>query len=145
MWPFKKKRETDRSEAKKDPEAAKPEAEKERELPSVEWNHIIGDWHKEEVCEHCGHTWQPETDHSADPCPTCGCIGSHKAQVVREEYERTQLFYHRKGEYPSAFLSRGIDVGWSRNSWDGFWHGIRGWKTVIWDGCSVKKEDAKHE
>ena len=151
MWPFKKNRESAKPEPVREPEAekkpqdAKPEAKKERELPSVEWTHVIGDWRKEEVCEHCGHTWPPETDHIEDPCPTCGCIGSHKAQVVREEYDKTQLFYRIKGDYPSAFLSRGIDVGVVVDGWDGFWRGIRNRKTVIWDGCSVKKEEAKHE
>lgn len=140
MWPFRKKREA----AKPEP-VREPEPEKERELPSVKWTHIIGEWHKEEACEHCGHTWPPETDHSETPCPTCGCIGSHKAQVVRAEYERTQLFYRRNGEHPSAFLSCGVDVGEVVNSWDGFWRGFRNRKTVIWEGCSVKKEEAKNE
>ena len=133
MWPFKKKHED-----------AKPKAKKEPKLPSVEWTHNIGEWRKEEVCEHCGHTWGSEKDHSGIPCPTCGCIGSHKAQVVREECERTQGFCHLNGEYPGYFRFRGIDVGEVVNNWSG-WYGIRNRKTVIWDGCSVKKENAKNE
>ena len=139
MWPFRKKREA----AKPEP-VREPEPEKERELPSVQWTHIVGEWHKEEVCEHCVHTWGTGEDHSETPCPTCGCIGSHKAQVVRGEYDRTQWFYNHKGEYLGDFLSRGIDVGEVVTALSG-WYGIRNRKTVIWDGCSVKKEETKNE
>ena len=144
MWPFKKKLIETRIE-----QEPQPEQPAEKELPALEWTHIVGIWHKEEVCEHCGHAWDDgSTSHDGVPCPTCGCIGSHKVQVVRHEYERTQVFDRH---YPETFRGRGIDIGWvdpigmvdyigGIGTYWTRWRGIRNEKTVIWDGCSVKKD-----
>ena len=141
MWPFKKK------PVEQTPIANSPEPEKpaEKELPELKWELSVGKWHKEFRCEHCGHVWCDDTkSHDEDPCPECGCIGSHKLQVVRHEYEHTQIFNAYVGIYPDDYRERGISIG--RPEWlhgYAFWHpwrGIRNEKTVIWDGCSVKKD-----
>ena len=136
MWPFKKK-----PIEMPVTDEAKPE---EKELPELKWELSVGPWHKSFRCEHCGHVWTDDTkSHDEDPCPDCGCIGSHKMQVVRHEYEHTQIFNAYDGICPDDYRERGISIG--RAEWlqgYAFWHpwrGIRNEKTVIWDGCSVKK------
>jgi len=127
MWPFKKK------PVEQTPIANAPEPEKpaEKELPELKWELSIGPWHKEFRCEHCGHVWTDDTkSHDEDPCPTCGCIGSHRMQVIRYEHEHTQWFDTYCGHYPSDFTRR---LGSA-------WQGVRNEKTVVWDGCSVKKD-----
>jgi len=141
MWPFKKK------PVEQTPIANAPEPEKpaEKELPELKWELSIGEWHKEFRCEHCGHVWcDGAKEHDEDPCPDCGCIGSHKMQVIRYEYEYTQCFTVRDGTYPSAFTKLGIELGrvdylhrWGLSS---VWRGVRNEKTVIWDGCSAQKD-----
>ena len=140
MWPFKKKPIENR--VADEPEPVKPA---EKELPELKWELSIGKWHKELRCEHCGNVWTDDTkSHDEDPCPDCGCIGSHKMQVVRHEYEHTQVFQTNDGDFPDNFNQRGIDIG--KVEWlHGYafyhpWRGIRNAKTVIWDGCSVKKD-----
>ena len=140
MWPFKKKPIENR--VADEPEPVKPA---EKELPELKWELSIGKWHKELRCEHCGHVWTDDTkSHDEDPCPDCGCIGSHKMQVVRHEYEHTQVFQTNDGYFPDNFNQRGIDIG-KVECLHGYafyhpWRGIRNANTVIWDGCSVKKD-----
>ena len=140
MWPFRKKPIENR--VADEPEPVKPV---EKELPELKWELSVGKWHKEFRCEHCWHVWcDGAKEHDEDPCPDCGCIGSHKMQVVRHEYEHTQLFNTCDGIYPDDYRERGISIG--RPEWlHGYafwrpWRGIRNEKTVIWDGCSVKKD-----
>ena len=140
MWPFKKKPIDNR--VADEPEPVKPA---EKELLELKWELSIGKWHKEFRCEHCGHVWTDDTkSHDEDPCPECGCIGSHKMQVVRHEYEHTQRLKTYDGIFPDGYRARGISIG-SVEWLDGCglyhpWRGIRNEKTVIWDGCSVKKD-----
>ena len=141
MWPFKRKP-VEQTHIDSAPEPEKPA---EKELPELEWELSIGPWHKEFRCEHCGHVWTDDTkSHDEDPCPTCGCIGSHKMQVTRYEHEHTQWFDTYCGHYPSDFTGRGIELGRLayRHGWGlgTAWQGVRNEKTVIWDGCSVKKD-----
>ena len=140
MWPFKKKPIENR--VADEPEPVKPA---EKELPELKLELSIGPWHKEFRCEHCGHVWCDDTkSHDEDPCPDCGCIGSHKMQVIRYEHEHTQVFNTHDGDFPDNFNQRGIDIGkveWLYG-WGLYhpWRGTRNAKTVIWDGCSVKKD-----
>ena len=140
MWPFKKKPIDNR--VADEPEPVKPA---EKELPELKWELSIGNWHKELRCEHCGHVWTDDTkSHDEDPCPECGCIGSHKMQVVRHEYEHTQRLNIYDGIYPDGYRARGISIGRVErlDGWGLYhpWRGTRNEKTVIWDGCSVKKD-----
>lgn len=63
-------------------------------------------------------------------------------QVIRYEHEHTQSFTSSNGISPSDFTARGIELGRVSHPY-GFssvWRGIRNEKTVIWDGCSAKKD-----
>ena len=141
MWPFKKK------PVEQTPIANAPEPEKsaEKELPELKWELSIGPWHKEFRCEHCWHVWCHDAKElDEDPCPVCGCIGSHKMQVVRHEFEHTQRLYTAEWNFIDRLKERGFDTG-SVDYLGGYgpyraWRGIRNRKTVIWDGCSVKKD-----
>ena len=137
MWPFKRKP-VEQTHIDSAPEPEKPA---EKELPALEWELSIGPWHKEFRCEHCGHVWCDDAkEHDEDPCPVCGCIGSHKMQVIRYEHEHTQCFNTYDGTYQS-FTKRGIELGRVDHPYGGrIWRGVRNEKTVIWDGCSVKKD-----
>ena len=140
MWPFKKKPIDNRVADAPDP--VKPA---EKELPELKWELSVGKWHKELRCEHCGHVWTDDTkSHDEDPCPDCGCIGSHKMQVVRYEFEHTQRLYTAEWNFIDGLKEHGLDTG-SVDYLGGYgpyraWRGIRNRKTVIWDGCSVKKD-----
>ena len=141
MWPFKRKP-VEQTHIDSAPEPEKPA---EKELPELEWELSIGPWHKEFRCEHCGHVWCDDAkEHDEDPCPDCGCIGSHKMQVVRHEYEHTQILNTDEGDFPYNYSVRGIAIGsveWlHRWGLARAWRGTRNAKTVIWDGCSVKKD-----
>ena len=137
MWPFKKK-----PVEMPIADEVRPE---EKELPELKWGLGVGPWHKSFRCEHCGHVWTNDAkSHDEDPCPDCGCIGSHKMQVIRYEHEHTQRFTARHGISPSDFIERDIELG--RVAYlpgcglGSAWQGVRNEKTVIWDGCSVKKD-----
>ena len=140
MWPFKKKPvETPVADE------VKPEEPEEKELPELKWELSVGPWHKSSRCEHCGHVWTDDTkSNDEDPCPTCGCIGSHKMQVVRCEFEHTQTFKTTGWDFLGELKKHGLDRG-QVDHLGGYgpyrlWRGARNWKTVVWDGCSVKKD-----
>ena len=140
MWPFKKKPIENR--VADEPEPVKPA---EKVLPDLKWELRVGKWHKELRCEHCGHVWCLDAkEHDEDPCPDCGCIGSHKMQVVRYEFEHTQCLYTAEWNFIDGLKEHGLDTG-SVDYLGGYgpyraWRGIRNRKTVIWDGCSMKKD-----